>query len=129
MRMRKKPNLLPRMERTSAVLAREPETLRGAWRTLLPGCAGVQLELGCGKGRFTAETAASMPDTLLAAVEKVPDAMVMAMERAVEKGLHNIKFIDRDVALLPELFAPGEVERIYLNFCDPGPRAGTPSTA
>jgi len=123
MRMRKKPNLLPRMERASAVLAAEPETLRGEWRTLLPGCAGVQLELGCGKGRFTAETAANAPDTLLVAVEKVPDAMVMAMERAIEKGLHNVKFIDRDAALLPELFAPGEVERIYLNFCDPWPKS------
>ena len=57
------------------------------------------------------------------AVEKVPDAMVMAMERALEKGLHNVIFIDRDAALLPELFAPGEVERIYLNFCDPWPKS------
>ena len=123
MRMRKKPNLLPRMERAAAVLASEPETLRGAWRTLLPGYAGVWLELGCGKGRFTAETAGQNPDKLLIAVEKVPDAMVVAMERAVAKGLHNVKFIDRDVLLLPELFAPGEVERIYLNFCDPWPKS------
>jgi len=41
----------------------------------------------------------------------------------VAEGLHNVKFIDRDVALLPELFAPGEVERIYLNFCDPWPKS------
>ena len=123
MRMRKKPNLLPRMERAAAVLAAEPERHRGAWRTLLPDCAGVQLELGCGKGRFTADTAAALPEKLLVAVEKVPDAMVMAMERALEKGLHNVIFIDRDAALLPELFAPEEVERIYLNFCDPWPKS------
>ena len=123
MRMRKKPNLLPRMERAAAVLAAEPETLRGLWRTLLPGCAALHLELGCGKGRFTADTAAAAPDTLLIAVEKVPDAMVVGMERAVEKGLHNVRFIDRDVTLLPELFAPGEVDRIYLNFCDPWPKS------
>ena len=123
MRMRKKPNLLPRMSRAAAVLATEPETLRGQWRTAFPGFSALHLELGCGKGRFTAETAAAAPDTLLVAVEKVPDAMVVAMERAVEKGLHNVKFIDRDVALLPELFAPGEVARIYLNFCDPWPKS------
>ena len=123
MRMRKKPNLLPRMERAAAVLAAEPETLRGLWRTLLPGCAALHLELGCGKGRFTADTAAAAPDTLLIAVEKVPDAMVVGMERAVEKGLHNVRFIDRDVTLLPELFTPGEVDRIYLNFCDPWPKS------
>ena len=123
MRMRKKPNLLPRMSRAAAVLATEPETLRGQWRTAFPGFSALHLELGCGKGRFTAETAAAAPDTLLVAVEKVPDAMVVAMERAVAKGLHNVKFIDRDVALLPELFAPGEVARIYLNFCDPWPKS------
>ena len=123
MRMRKKPNLLPRMERAGAVLVAEPETLRGQWRTAFPGFAALHLELGCGKGRFTADTAAANPETLLVAVEKVPDAMVVAMERAVAKGLHNVKFIDRDVALLPEMFAPGEVARIYLNFCDPWPKS------
>jgi len=123
MRMRKKPNLLPRMERAAAVLTAEPETLRGQWRSLLPGCAALHLELGCGKGRFTADTAAAAPETLLVAVEKVPDAMVVGMERTVEKGLHNVRFIDRDVTLLPELFTPGEVDRIYLNFCDPWPKS------
>ena len=122
MRMRKKPNLLPRMERAAAVLAAEPETLRGLWRTLLPGCAALHLELGCGKGGFTCAAAAAMPDTLLAAVEKVPDAMVVAMERAVEAGLQNVRFLDEDALRLPELFAPGEVERIYINFCDPWPK-------
>jgi tRNA (guanine-N7-)-methyltransferase len=121
--MRKKPNLLPRMERAAAVLITEPERLRGKWRTEFPGFERLDIELGCGKGRFTAETAAAEPSTLLVAVEKVPDAMVVAMERAVENGLHNVKFIDRDVVLLPEMFAPGEVDGIYLNFCDPWPKS------
>ena len=123
MRMRKKPNLLPRMERAAAVLVTEPERLRGQWRTAFPGYEKLFLELGCGKGRFTAETAAASPETLLVAVEKVPDAMVVAMERTVANGLHNVRFIDRDVVLLPELFAPGEVDGIYLNFCDPWPKS------
>ena len=60
---------------------------------------------------------------LLIAVEKVPDAMVVAMERVRDAGLTNVFFIDADAALLPELFAPGEVDRIYINFCDPWPRS------
>jgi tRNA (guanine-N7-)-methyltransferase len=31
-----------------------------------------------------------MPDVLFAAVERVPDAMVMAMEKAVDAGLDNV---------------------------------------
>ena len=107
MRMRKKPNLVPRMERASAVLTVEPEVLRGRWLASFPGHTRLHLELGCGKGAFTCAAAAAMPDTLLVAVEKVPDAMVVAMERAVEAGLENVRFLDTDAARLPELFAPG----------------------
>ena len=121
MRMRKKPNLIPRMERCAAVLIRDPEERRGRWRELMPQAAQLRLELGCGKGRFTAETAAAEPDVLFIAVERVPDAMVIAMERVTAMGLQNVFFVDGDAALLPNYFEPGEVERIYINFCDPWP--------
>ena len=123
MRMRKKPNLLPRMERAASVLVTAPEEFRGQWRSRFPGYEALHLELGCGKGRFTADTAAAAPHVLLAAVEKVPDAMVVGMERAMDRRLENVRFLDRDVTLLPEIFAPGEVDRIYLNFCDPWPKS------
>ncbi len=122
MRMRKKPNLLPRMEKASAVLVQEPESLRGKWLERYPACRELHLELGCGKGGFTCAAAAAAPDTLLAAVERVPDAMVVAMERAVAAELQNVCFLDADAVRLPELFAPGEVGRIYINFCDPWPK-------
>lgn len=121
MRMRKKPNLLPRMERCERVLIRQPEEYRGKWRELLPHAAGLRVEIGCGKGRFTCETAALHPDVLFVAVERVPDAMVIAMERAVDMGLSNVFFVDADAARLEEYFAPGEVDLIYLNFSDPWP--------
>lgn len=123
MRMRKKKNLVPRMEACDACWIRRPEEHRGRWRELMPGARELRVELGCGKGRFTAETAKAEPDVLLIAVEKVPDAMVVAMERVRDAGLTNVFFIDADAALLPELFAPGEVDRIYINFCDPWPRS------
>jgi len=108
MRMRKKPNLLPRMERAAQVQITDPENYPGLWREKFPGYSAVHLELGCGKGRFTADTAEANPDVLLIAVERVRDAMVVGMERAVDRELTNIRFIDRDVTLLPSIFAPGE---------------------
>lgn len=121
MRMRKKPNLIPRMERCAEYLITDPEAWRGRWREKLsPNCA-LRLELGCGKGRFTCETAAAEPEVLFVAVERVPDAMVMAMERARDLGLRNVFFVDADAAGLPDFFAPGEVDRLYINFCDPWP--------
>ncbi len=121
MRMRKKKNLAPRMERCGALLIAAPEEHRGRWRQLHQAGGELRLELGCGKGTFTVKTAQAEPDVLLIAVERVPDAMVIAMERARELELPNVFFVDGDAARLPEYFAPGEVDRIYLNFSDPWP--------
>lgn len=123
MRMRKKPNLIPRMEKCAKVQIMEPETLRGQWKSTFPGFKQLHVELGCGKGRFTANTAEANPDNFLVAIEKVPDAMVVAMERVCDMGLENVRFMDRDVVLLPEIFEKGEVDRVYINFCDPWPKS------
>lgn len=121
MRMRKKKNLLPRMEQCTDYWIREPETYRGRWRQQMPDAKAIYLELGCGKGRFTCETAALCPEILFVAVERVPGAMVIAMERAKALGLTNVLFIDGDAAKLSDYFEQGEISRIYINFCDPWP--------
>lgn len=111
------------MENCSDLLVASPEANRGIWRTLYPAFSEIKLEIGCGKGRFTAETAAKNPDILLLAVEKVQSAMVMAMERVRDAGLTNVRFIDADAAHLGEMFSSGEITTIYLNFCDPWPKS------
>lgn len=121
MRMRKKKNLDPRMEACAALWIKEPTEYKDRWRELKPDAALLRLELGCGKGRFTAETAAAHPEDLYVAVERVPDAMVIAMERCKNLGLTNVFFIDGDAAALSDYFAPDEVDLIYINFCDPWP--------
>ena len=119
MRMRKKPNLVPRMEACSELLIKDPQENSGRWRDAFPGYRELHVELGCGKGRFTVDTALANPDVFLAAVERVPDAMVMAMERAKAAEIKNVRFLDFDAANLLTVFAPGEIDRIYINFPDP----------
>ena len=123
MRMRKRANLDKRMERCAELLIEEPETLRGQWQETFPDHERLYVELGCGKGRFTADTAETIPETLYIAVEKVPDAMILAMERAQAEGLQNVCFLDYDAAKLREIFRPEELDRIYINFCDPWPKS------
>jgi len=125
MRMRKKKNLIPRMEKCAAVHVKDGFALRGKWlQTLMPQANELRVELGCGKGRFTVETAQQNPDILFVAIEKVPDAMVIAMERAVSLALTNVFFVVGDAALVPDYFAENEVDLIYVNFCDPWPPKG-----
>ncbi len=123
MRMRKRNNLEPRMEAASAVWIREPAEYRGRWRELLPGAKELRLEIGCGKGKFTVETAEQNPDILFVAVERVKEAMILAMEKTLQMGLKNVFYLSVDAAELDQLFAPGEADLIYLNFCDPWPRS------
>ena len=122
MRMRKRPNTKPRMERCDDVWIRDPQSLQGNWRSLMPEAKELHVEVGCGKGKFTVELAKANPEILLVAIEKVPDALVVAMELARREEVKNVFFISEDATLLCEIFGYGEVDRMYLNFCDPWPR-------
>jgi len=122
MRMRKMKNLDSRMERCAALRIAEPEQLKGNWRSLKPDAAALWVEVGCGKGKFTAETAAANPDVLMIAVERCREAMVVAMEKAQSMELTNVFYIDMDVARIEEIFAGEEIDRLFINFPDPWPR-------
>lgn len=122
MRMRKMKNLDPRMEKCASVRIDQPETMKGHWRELKKDATALWVEVGCGKGKFTVETAAANPDVLLIAVEKCREAMVHAMEKAQQMELKNVFFIDMDVEKIEEIFGAGEIDRLFINFPDPWPR-------
>ena len=122
MRMRRMKNLDSRMAATAVYRIEEPALKRGAWRSLKPGCSALWVEVGCGKGKFTVETAQANPDVLLIAVERCREAMVVAMEKAKAMALTNVLFIDMDVANIQEIFGENEIDRLFINFPDPWPR-------
>ena len=115
-------NLEPRMEKCAAYRIVEPAAKKSSWRDLMPQATALWVEVGCGKGKFTAETAAANPDVLLIAVERCREAMVVAMEKAKSMELKNVFFIDMDVALIEDIFAAEEIDRLFINFPDPWPR-------
>ncbi len=122
MRMRRMRNLESRMEACAAYRVTQPAERKGKWRELKPGCTELWVEVGCGKGKFTAETAEANPHVLLIAVERCREAMVVAMEKAKAMGLTNVFYIDMDVANMEEIFAGEEIDRLFINFPDPWPR-------
>lgn len=126
MRMRKKKNLLPRMAACAGVQVQQPEELRGAWRARFGAAEDTVLnvEIGCGKGGFILEMARQNPAQLFLAIERVESVLLVAMEKAQKAELDNLLFLSYDAARLGQVFAPGEVDRIYLNFSDPWPPKG-----
>jgi len=118
--MRRKRQLGSRIKKCEHLLVQEPEVLRGRWLEEF-GNNKLHIELGCGKGLFTVETAKLEPDVLYLGIEKISNVIIVALERAEHEGIQNVRFINRLADDLSTFFAPGEVSRIYINFCDPWP--------
>lgn len=121
MRMRKKKNLDTRLANCAPVLVSDPESHKSQWRALFGNSHPIYLEIGCGKGRFILESARRNPEVNYLAMEREEGALIMATEKAMSLGLPNLQFLDFDAAGLTEIFADGEIDRIFLNFSDPWP--------
>ena len=118
--MRRKPNLAARIDKCAHLLVNDPAAFRGRWLSELP-YDELHIELGCGKGRFTVETARVEPDVMLVALEKSLNVLITALENAASYNLENVRFVNALADNLIEFFAQNEVSRIYINFCDPWP--------
>lgn len=84
----------------------------------------LHIEIGCGKGAFITKTALLNPDIRYIAIEKVSNVIVLAMEKAKNAGLENLRFMRGNFEYLSETFPDKSVDRIYLNFSDPWPKKG-----
>ena len=119
MRMRKKKNCAARMEKCSSIRITEPEINKGKWSEVFGNDNPIHIEIGCGKGSFVVGMAKMYPDVNFIAIEKVEDVIVMAMEKAIENEVTNVRFMDLDAERIEDFFEKGEIKRIYLNFSDP----------
>ena len=118
---------IPRAAETVAAspfVVQEPETQRGQWRRRFGNDGPLHIEVGMGKGRFLMEMAALSPEVNYIGLERYTSVLLRAVEKreAREDELRNLLFVCEDAVRLPELFEPGEVQRIYLNFSDPWPK-------
>ena len=95
----------------------------GAWAETFGRTAPLHVEIGVGKGDFITELAARNPNVNYVGLEAQQGVLYFAARKAAERQLRNVRLLVFDAAHLTELFAPNEVDRIYLNFSDPWPKA------
>ena len=84
----------------------------------------INLEVGCGKGRFACEYAAKHPEINLIAVEKSGNVITAACEMAKKMKLNNVRFIKCGAEYLEKYLKGNSVELIFLNFSCPFPKSG-----
>ena len=80
------------------------------------------IEVGMGKGQFITSLAALHPEINYIGIEKYSSVLIRAIEKQEDLQLPNLKFLRFDAEYLPDIFAPGEIAHIYLNFSDPWPK-------
>ena len=93
------------------------------WKEPLKQKHALFVELGTGKGNFLLEMAQKYPETGFVGMEKEPEVLLPAVRSTAEIGLKNLRFILGDVQELPQLFDSGEIDGLYIHFCDPWPKS------
>lgn len=122
MRLRKIPGIEDQIrEEYPDLVHREPDLLRGTWKDRFQNDRSVAVEIGMGRGRFINSLRKAFPEQNFVAVEMRNEVIYDAAEK-LGNDCPNVAVISGRAEFLPNWFAPGEVDRIYLNFSDPWPK-------
>ena len=129
MRLRNIPYAKDVLAASSDVIKTET-VYRGNWsKEVFGNNHPLHIEIGMGKGQFLTKLAMRNPDINYVGIERYSSVLLRAVEKLdalrTEENvvLPNIRFVCMDAADIAEVFAPEEVDRIYLNFSDPWPKS------
>lgn len=106
----------------SSYVVHEEQSCPGKWREIFGNDHPIHIEIGMGKGKFIHTMAKLHPQINYVGIEKYSSVLLRAIQKMEEEELPNLKFIRMDAEDITRVFAPGEVDRIYLNFSDPWPK-------
>jgi tRNA (guanine-N7-)-methyltransferase len=85
------------------------------WTSLFGRVAPVVLELGCGNGRYTLQSALGRPEVDHFATDVLPVVIRYATRRGNQRGLHNVRFGVRDAeSLMRDYVGQGSVDEVHL---------------
>jgi len=104
-----------------------PQEYCGRWEEAFPKQQPLHLELGCGKGVFTAEQGKRHPEFNLIAIDIKSDILGVAKrnieELYGEQPVDNIRLFAYDIERILEVMnEKDQFERIFINFCNPWPK-------
>ena len=106
----------------------DPQALRGRWQEFFGERRPLHLDLGCGKCVFLAEAARTMPGVNFVGIDISYDILGVGRRNIQgafgERTPDNVLLCYYNIERLAELFAPGEADRLIINFCNPWPAAG-----
>ena len=123
MRRRNVKNADQRIKDASLNVITEGKEHKGSWSKLFGNNNPIHLEIGMGKGDFIIEHAKTNPNVNYIGLEKFPSVLIQAADKLNDTHLDNLYLLLVDAATLDEIFESHEIDKIYLNFSDPWPKA------
>ncbi|CAH0122026.1 MULTISPECIES: tRNA (guanosine(46)-N7)-methyltransferase TrmB [unclassified Paenibacillus] len=130
MRLRGRKGIRESLERQRDLVVLEPHLYKGRWNEFFGNDRPIYVELGMGKGQFISLMSAKYPETNFIGIDMYDELVRRASEKARaaaaetgEERPSNLALARANIETIEEIFAPGEIERIYLNFSDPWPKA------
>ncbi len=123
MRLRHKPWALPEL-REDAYFFENPSHMKGKWQEEFSNLNPTDLEIGCGKGDFLKETGKNNKDRNLIGLDLKNEVLVYAMRKVRDEDLSNVRVISMKAEDISDVFGENEIDTIYINFCNPWPKAG-----
>ncbi|WP_338750751.1 tRNA (guanosine(46)-N7)-methyltransferase TrmB [Bacillus sp. FJAT-52991] len=123
MRLRNKPWAREKIETHPQYVVANPAEHKGKWEEVFGNDNPIYIEVGTGKGQFVTGMAKAHPDINFIGIELYESVIVSALDRLIEAELPNLKLLNVDAKNLADYFAKGDVDRVYLNFSDPWPKA------
>ena len=122
MRLKKVKNALERIK-ASNYYVDEIQEKKNNWKKVFENDNPIHIEIGMGKGNFIIGMAKLNPNINYIGIEMYDSVMVKAIEKLKEEEeLKNLKLVLLDAGKINEVFE-NEIDRIYLNFSDPWPKA------
>ncbi len=93
------------------------------WDRLFDNEKPVEVEIGCGKGRFLINSAMAYPEINYIGIERALRYFRIMKERVVRRELANVRLLRDDAVYFVERFIPdGAVSAYHIYFPDPWPK-------
>ena len=121
MRLRKKWYARPEIEESPLVVL-NPREFKGKWKEAFGNENPIYLELGCGNGKFLKDISLRNLNINFIGIDNKDEVLINALRKLKEYDVLNAKIVPFQISFIDEIFDKDEINRIYINFCNPWPK-------
>ena len=130
MRIRGRKGILESIQSQPELIVLDAAPHKERWHEFFGNKQPIYIELGMGKGRFISDMSVRNPHINFIGIDMYDELIRRASEKAHAawgaQGVAeppNLALLRANIESIEDIFAPGEIERIHLNFSDPWPKS------